>query len=715
MADNAASDTKFSHELAKALTRSGISLLTQPERLLTVLDEAIQDDPALRTLKQNCTAELLTPFYDLLNRNQDPSESELKEATRDAEVYLVQERYIEQSDASLLCTQLAEGISLYLHPNVEPTPEPDDNSDSDANTYSYANTDSETSAVPPDPQPWRKHLPLIAAALALLVVGIALSMRITISFDGNGSTSGSMPSVRVWKDKEWTVPSCRFERSGYAFMGWRLNDKTYLPNDTLTVSQECTLRALWGATISFKANGGSGSMNDLPADEIGYLKLPACEYSRPDYEFVGWSSEERSWSDNPTTLDPGEGIVADGPSTYYAIWAPLASFDSNGASGSMDKMRISPDGKVTLPKNEFTRSGYRFIGWSKTRDGKLAGPGKTVTADGPTTFYAVWRPLATFDSNGGSGTMNDVAAKKGGVLTLPENKFTRSNYRFIGWATTSSGTPKKPGETVTISEPTTFYARWGAEVSFDANGGSGHTSSVYADANNMATLPSNSFSRPEHTFVGWMTSPTATSHYKAGNRIEATKPTTFYALWQLNSNITDKISDSLTLEYWGEDSVALYYLTNNSSTSLRFEGTFTYLSSGSQVDEEEFIRQCVAPGETIFIPSFSSKSGIDYVRTSYTVSDPREGQKPLGNSIRVEETTVKNGEITLRLTNVGSSKAYIRGVFAYGTNAQGGQHYWTTYPDEYIDAGDSTVVSMYPTADWSIYSTRNYYLDGHML
>ena len=709
MADNV---TQFARELAKALTRSGISLLTQPDRLLAVLSEAVQDDPAMSTLKQNCTTRLLDPFYDLVSRNQDPPDSELKEAARDAETYLVQERFIEQPAANLLCMQIAEGISLYLHPNVESVSA----SGNDSGSTSDASTDSKTGVTLPDLRPWQKRLPLIVAALALAAAGIVLSMRITISFDGNGSTGGSMSPARVWKDKEWTVPSCRFSRQGFAFMGWALDGKTYQPRDTLIISHDCTLRAQWGATISFQANGGSGSMRDLPADELGFLELPACDYYRSDYEFVGWSTKESSWSDNPEVLDPGAGIVVDGPATYYAIWAPLASFNPNGASGSMDEIRITPSGKVTLPKNEFTRSGYRFVGWSKSKDGKLAAPGRTVTADGPTTFYAVWRPLASFDSNGGSGTMSDIAAKKGGVLTLPKNGFTRSGYRFDGWATSKNGSPKSAGDTTTISSPTTFYAIWRAGVTFDGNGAdSGSTATVYANGSDIATLPQCGFSRAGYTFLGWGDKADSTSYWNPGDHVAASSPRTLYALWRIRPDIGDEIAHSSVFKDWETGGSSLFvYFTNNAPITVKLDVDFSYLDgSKNQIDETSDTVTTLAPGETTLLVGASDKSGIQRINYTFYVSAPDEGHPPIRGNYSVTETTCERGRLVLRVSNTSDKAIVVRRVIGYGSNSTGGESWFSRYFNTHLNPGESLQVTCDSSGyDWPSH-TRAYYIDGY--
>ena len=68
----------------------------------------------------------------------------------------------------------------------------------------------------------------------------------------------------------------------------------------------------------------------------------------------------------------------------------------------------------------------------------------------------------TFDSNGGTGTMDTQAFLEGVKATLNACTFTRSGYTFNGWNTKAngSGTAYSDGQSVTLSDNTTLYAQW---------------------------------------------------------------------------------------------------------------------------------------------------------------------------------------------------------------------------------------------------------------
>lgn len=67
----------------------------------------------------------------------------------------------------------------------------------------------------------------------------------------------------------------------------------------------------------------------------------------------------------------------------------------------------------------------------------------------------------SFDANGGTGTMAEVTGVSAGAYTLPANGFTAPDgKRFVGWATSASGTATAAGEAITVSDNVTLYAIW---------------------------------------------------------------------------------------------------------------------------------------------------------------------------------------------------------------------------------------------------------------
>ena len=226
-----------------------------------------------------------------------------------------------------------------------------------------------------------------------------------------------------------------------------------------------------GYTISFYANGGSGSMLSKSVIAGSTITLPSNTFTRSGYEFVCWNTKEDGtgeWYSDNQIISPINNL------TLYAQWAKLAqtysiSFNANGGSGSMSSKSVTAGSSIVLPSNTFTRSGYEFAGWntSSNASGTSYSNGTSMTPSGNTTLYAQWKKIIatytiSFNANGGSGSMSSKSVTAGSSIVLPSNTFTRSGYTFNGWNTKAdgSGMSYDEEEKLTISENLTLYAQW---------------------------------------------------------------------------------------------------------------------------------------------------------------------------------------------------------------------------------------------------------------
>ena len=193
-------------------------------------------------------------------------------------------------------------------------------------------------------------------------------------------------------------------------------------------------------TVTFNANGGTGSMSNQVANVPTALTLNT--FTRTGYSFSGWN-----------TLANGSGTAyADGATysfaadvTLYAQWTALpnhtVTFNANGGTGSMSNQIANVPTALTL--NAFTRAGYSFNDWNTLANGTgtTYANGATYSFAADITLYAQWTALpnhtVTFNSNGGTGSMSNQIANVPTALTL--NAFTRAGYSFSGWNTLANG------------------------------------------------------------------------------------------------------------------------------------------------------------------------------------------------------------------------------------------------------------------------------------
>ena len=229
-----------------------------------------------------------------------------------------------------------------------------------------------------------------------------------VSFDANGGT-GTMADV-TGVSGEYTLPANGFTApDGKQFKAWSVGGVEKAAGDKITVTANTTVTAVWEDipvvtyTVSFDANGGTGTMTDV-TNVSGEYTLPANGFTAPD------GKQFKSWSVGGNEKAVGDKITVTANTTVTAVWGDIpvvtytVSFDSNGGTGSMaDVTGIS--GEYTLPANGFTApDGKQFKAWSVGGVEKAAGDKITVTAN--TTVTAVWEniPAATYKVTVTNGT-----------------------------------------------------------------------------------------------------------------------------------------------------------------------------------------------------------------------------------------------------------------------------------------------------------------------
>ena len=228
-----------------------------------------------------------------------------------------------------------------------------------------------------------------------------------VTFDGNGGT-GSMEPVTVEEGSRYVLPACGFTAPvGQEFKAWEIGGVEYNAGDGYVVLGNTEIKALWKDsavipttfTITFNANGGTGSMEPVTVEEGSRYPLPACGFIPPvNMQFSGWA------------LSAGGSVIADGAImvtsniTLYAIWEPVPVnefvifFDGNGGTPAVSSMTTIGHKLAFLP-GAFRSGSYRFDGWYTERNGGELIATSTVFAAN-TIVYAHWTYTG---GSGGSG------------------------------------------------------------------------------------------------------------------------------------------------------------------------------------------------------------------------------------------------------------------------------------------------------------------------
>ena len=208
-----------------------------------------------------------------------------------------------------------------------------------------------------------------------------------------------------------------------------------------TVTLHLTIQSSF--TITFVANGGSGTMASQSACPAEPTTLNACTFTRTGYQFAGWAVTA---SGSVMFADEAE-VTLGSDLTLYAIWT-VACSDQYATSS------YSTCGSYTWRGRQLTASGT----YNDTVTGAVTGGCDSIYT---LTFTLLPQFTISFSAAGGTGSMNDITACSGESVILPTNTFIREGYTFSGWATTSNGGVVYPdGATIVLSSSLTLYAVW---------------------------------------------------------------------------------------------------------------------------------------------------------------------------------------------------------------------------------------------------------------
>ena len=346
-------------------------------------------------------------------------------------------------------------------------------------------------------------------------------IKYTVTFSA-GEGSGTMAPVEH-DEGDYALPVCTFTApEGKMFDGWQVAGEKKLENDVIQLTGDITITALWKNipvttyTVSFNANGGSGTMAAVPGQSGDYA-LPANGFTAPEgYEFAGWKVNGVG-----DLLQPGAHITITADVELVAQWQEIqvitytVSFNANGGEGTMAPVEKDENAVYVLPANGFTApAGKQFAGWKVNGVGDLLQPGANIIVSADVELVAQWASIMhtiSFAANGGSGTMAAIEKEENSTYALPACTFTAPDgKRFAGWKVGNEEAIRAVGYEITITGDVTITAQWENippatyTITFDANGGEGTMAPVEKQENALLTLPECEFTAPAgKEFAGW--------------------------------------------------------------------------------------------------------------------------------------------------------------------------------------------------------------------
>ncbi len=371
-----------------------------------------------------------------------------------------------------------------------------------------------------------------------------------VIFDANGG-EGSMEDFAVLYGESVKLPKNTLTRTGYVFTGWstgKTGDVEYADQAEYIMGADDSykLYAQWQIStgvLKFNANGGEGSMEEIPMSYANAQRLPSNLFTRTGYTFMGWST---SASGDIEYADGTEYTIGE-KSEYilYAVWKKdtnIVRFNANVGEGTMTFVSGEFDTFIYLPKCQFARTGYEFVGWSDKPDGNaiyIDGAEYKIGSEKETILYAIWTGSSNsfeFYGCGADGHMpSDFTVKTGEAVALPNNAFTRKGYEFEGWATDEYGTVKYIDGAeykVESAGAVKLYAKWSLveyTASFESNGGSDIADRKYNIESEDITLQIPN--KTGYDFSGWYTADDFSGDGAAAIMKGSYGNKTFYAKW----------------------------------------------------------------------------------------------------------------------------------------------------------------------------------------
>jgi uncharacterized repeat protein (TIGR02543 family) len=378
-----------------------------------------------------------------------------------------------------------------------------------------------------------------------------------ITFNGNGSTSGSVPSpVTLALGRSETLTSGTIVKTGYTFAGWNTlangSGTRYETGTAFTPTENITLYAQWNSLIRFDVNGGTGSPNVDSVTATGTLNVTlatAGSMARPGYTFNGWNTRADGtgtlYAAGLTTYTPAGNI------TLFAKWTGnpyTITFNGNSnTGGSTAAKSITGGTPAALTANGFTRTGYTFSGWSESSTATVSSyaDGSTQTFTSNKTLYAIWKPdVYTITYNVNTGALG-AASKSSetytvgttGVTLATVGTMAKQGYRFTGWSATQAGTTALTSPYV-ASTSITLYAIWTANqyrVIYESNtatSGSIAPLTFTAGSGFVIANVNSAMVKTGYNPNGWNTRADGTGiAYAGGSTITLYDTTTVYAQW----------------------------------------------------------------------------------------------------------------------------------------------------------------------------------------
>lgn len=265
--------------------------------------------------------------------------------------------------------------------------------------------------------------------------------------------------------------------------------------------------------VTYDANGGAFDSETENKVEYEDGVIISGEYKEPTHTneglyFDGWYTDPELSDGKEFDKDNDVKSLKENI-TVYAKWSPITykiRYNANGGEGTMDDSEHVYDVEKELSANEFSKTGYDFIGWSDTENGNIIYTDKEVVKNLTTTngatidLYAVWKVKQyTYNiiyktESGielGTGTVtNDYGAEQT-IYPKDFEGYKKPDPQLVKWDSTT------PKTIIFIYTPIEYT------INYVLNGGTVATANPTTYTIETETFTLNNPTREGYDFIGW--------------------------------------------------------------------------------------------------------------------------------------------------------------------------------------------------------------------
>lgn len=182
-----------------------------------------------------------------------------------------------------------------------------------------------------------------------------------------------------------------------------------------------------------------------------------------------WRCYINTWSsEDGVSVSAGLTVGIQDCGWGFQIWTGIVgTANANGASNTVNTSFNTSTGSWST--KDITSASKRFekghTAYNVTLSGSVTNQSGymngTSSASQTITIPALAHHTVSFNANGGTGAPGSQTKWYGTVLTLSSTRPTRTNYKFLGWSTSSTGAVDyQPGGQYDADADVTLYAVW---------------------------------------------------------------------------------------------------------------------------------------------------------------------------------------------------------------------------------------------------------------